>query len=87
MPTRFRRYFEPFAGGAALFFSLRPPRALLADVNEELIDCYLATRDEVDAVIEALGHYRYGVDDYYRARAVDRDDAAPRRRARRARST
>jgi DNA adenine methylase len=72
LPTRFRRYFEPFAGGAALFFSLRPPRALLADVNEELIDCYVATRDEVDAVIEALGRYRYGADDYYRARAIDR---------------
>jgi len=72
LPGRFRRYFEPFAGGAALFFALRPPRALLADVNEELIDCYLATRDHVDGVIEALGHYRYGAEDYYRARAVDR---------------
>ncbi len=72
LPGRFRRYFEPFAGGAALFFALRPARAVLADVNEELIDCYLATRDHVDAVIEALGHYRYGAEDYYRARAVDR---------------
>jgi DNA adenine methylase len=72
LPGRFRRYFEPFAGGAALFFALRPARAVLADVNEELIDCYLATRDHVDAVIGALGHYRYGAEDYYRARAVDR---------------
>jgi DNA adenine methylase len=72
LPTGFRRYFEPFAGGAALFFSLKPKRAVLADVNAELIDCYIATRDEVDAVIEALGRYRYAVDDYYRARAVDR---------------
>jgi DNA adenine methylase len=72
LPTHYRRYFEPFAGGAALFFSLRPPRALLADVNAELIDCYVATRDDVEGVIKALGHYRYGVEDYYRARAVDR---------------
>ena len=68
LPTHYRRYFEPFAGGAALFFSLRPPRALLADVNAELIDCYVATRDDVEGVIKALGHYRYGVEDYYRAR-------------------
>ena len=71
-PARFRRYFEPFAGGAALFFSLRPRRALLADVNAELIDCYIAARDEVDALIEALGRYRYGAEDYYRTRAIDR---------------
>jgi DNA adenine methylase len=72
LPARFRRYFEPFAGGAALFFSLRPRRAVLADVNAELIDCYVAARDDVDSVIDALGHYRYGAEDYYRARAVDR---------------
>ncbi len=72
MPTQYRRYFEPFAGGAALFFSLRPKHALLADVNAELIDCYLATRDDVAGVIEALGAHRYAADDYYRVRAVDR---------------
>jgi|SRR5580698_4443532 DNA adenine methylase len=72
LPRRFRRYFEPFAGGAALFFSLRPRQALLADVNAELIDCYVAARDEVDALIEALGRYRYGAEDYYRTRAIDR---------------
>jgi DNA adenine methylase len=65
------RYFEPFAGGAALFFALNPKRALLADVNAELIDCYKAARDDVDAVIEALGQYRYGADHYYRAREID----------------
>jgi DNA adenine methylase len=65
------RYFEPFAGGAALFFALNPKRALLADVNAELIDCYKAARDDVDAVIEALGQYRYGADHYYRARELD----------------
>jgi DNA adenine methylase len=72
MPARFGRYFEPFAGGAALFFALRPRRAVLADVNAELIDCYVATRDDVDAVIEALGQHRYATEDYYRVRAVDR---------------
>jgi DNA adenine methylase len=70
-PGSYRRYFEPFAGGAALFFSLAPKRAVLADVNEELIDCYQATRDQVDDVIQALGQYRYGADDYYRTRGID----------------
>jgi DNA adenine methylase len=72
LPSRYGRYFEPFAGGAALFFSLRPKRAVLADVNAELMDCYVATRDDVDAVIAALGHHRYAAEDYYRVRAIDR---------------
>jgi DNA adenine methylase len=71
LPTNFRRYFEPFAGGAAMFFSLRPKRAVLADVNAELVDCYVAARDDVDRVIAALRHYRYEADQYYRTRAID----------------
>ena len=31
MPERFARYYEPFAGGAALFFRVAPERAVLAD--------------------------------------------------------
>ena len=71
LPTRFGRYFEPFAGGAALFFALGRKDAVLADMNAELIDVYLAVRDEVDAVIEALRGYRYGEAHYYRAREAD----------------
>src|SRR5687767_9186926 len=57
-PRTYRRYFEPFAGGAALFFRLAPPSAALSDVNADLIGCYRAVRDEVDAVIPALARHR-----------------------------
>jgi DNA adenine methylase len=57
-PTSFRRYLEPFVGGAALFFHLRPRAALLSDTNAELIACYRAVQDEVDAVIAALERHR-----------------------------
>lgn len=51
------RYRELFAGGAAVFFgryaTVRP--AILADVNRELVDTYTAVRDDLEAVLRALG--------------------------------
>jgi DNA adenine methylase len=69
-PGTFERYFEPFLGGGALFFRLRPARASLSDRNEALIECYRAVRDEVDDVIDALvGHrVRHGREYYYETR-------------------
>jgi DNA adenine methylase len=37
---RYKHYIEPFLGGGALFFAIRPDKALLADLNKELINCY-----------------------------------------------
>lgn len=71
LPEMFGRYFEPFVGGAAVFFALRPARSSLWDVNEELVDCYRAIRDEVGAVIAALGKHRYEQKHYYRVRELD----------------
>lgn len=81
LPEMFGRYFEPFVGGAALFFALRPPRASLYDVNEELIDCYRAIRDDVDSVIEALGDHRYERKHYYAVRELDPRALRPAQRA------
>lgn len=33
-------YTEPFVGGATVFFTLNPKKALLSDINSELIDLY-----------------------------------------------
>ncbi len=83
LPARFARYFEPFAGGAALFFDLRPEHAELTDINSELIDCYRAVRDKVEPVIGALKRHRYDETHYYRVRAIDPASLArPERAAR-----
>jgi DNA adenine methylase len=58
MPARFERYFEPFAGGAALFFRVAPQRAVLADSNHDLIGLYTCLTKDVAGVIRTLEHHR-----------------------------
>jgi DNA adenine methylase len=62
------RYFEPFLGGGAVFFALRPAHASLSDLNEKLIQTYRSVRDEPDAVIEVLSGLENSRDQYYRIR-------------------
>ncbi len=47
-------YIEPFLGGGAVFFGLRPQRALLGDVNHELAAAYRAVRDSPELLIAGL---------------------------------
>jgi DNA adenine methylase len=70
MPEKFNRYYEPFAGGAALFFRLAPRRAVLADSNHDLIGLYTAIANDVGAVIRRLQMHREAHDEshYYEVR-------------------
>jgi DNA adenine methylase len=68
-------YFEPFLGGGAVFFALRPKRAVLADINDELIAMYRAVRDDPEAVISAVRRLRVSANVYYRIRAAKPSEA------------
>lgn len=49
------QYCEPFVGGGSIFFAKVSAQInLLNDKDEELINCYLQIRDNVEALIEAL---------------------------------
>lgn len=64
-------YVEPFVGGGAVFFHLTPPRAVLIDNNEELINFYRVVRDELEALLQDLRKHENTADYYYRIRALD----------------
>lgn len=69
------RYYEPFIGGAAVLFGLRPEYAVINDFNEELVNTYKVIRDTPEALIGLLEQHRENnsVDYFYEVRAWDRD--------------
>lgn len=54
IPSEYGRYIEPFVGGGAVFFGLRPPRAIISDLNSDLMDAYRSVRDNPEVVVRRL---------------------------------
>ena len=63
-----RAYHEPFLGGGALFFTVKPKRGTINDVNPRLINFYRVVRDEPDKLIKEASKYPYDRDTYYQLR-------------------
>ena len=73
MPQSFGRYFEPFVGGGALFFELKPNDAVINDINEALISCYRTISLDSEAFMTELDGLDSGIGDdpkpyYYEVR-------------------
>ena len=68
VPSQYSTYIEPFVGGGALFFELQPKKAVLADSNPELINCYQVVRDNVEELIKMLRVYPHTKEFYYSIR-------------------
>lgn len=58
LPKAYKRYFEPFLGGGAMFFALEPKDAILGDMNGALIDMYKSVAHEVEEIIATLEMHR-----------------------------
>jgi DNA adenine methylase len=66
-----KRYVEPFAGSACLFFHLEPKAALISDLNGELISMYRELQRDVELVLECFRRLRRGEKAYYAIRRKD----------------
>lgn len=69
LPKAYDRLVEPMAGSAALFFSLRPRQAILADSNRSLIEFYQVLAKQTAALLEHLLVLRASRRRYYEFRA------------------
>lgn len=75
LPKRITSYCEPFVGGGAVLFDLQPKKAIVNDINSDLILVYTVIRDNVEALIELLETYPNEENFYYELRNIDRDQA------------
>lgn len=48
------KFYEPFLGGAAMYFYLKPHKAFLTDVNVALISFYTDLRDRPEELFKAI---------------------------------
>lgn len=53
-PSEYNTYYEPFVGGGAFFLSIDHPNIIINDSNDQLINCYIKIRDEVETVLQVL---------------------------------
>jgi DNA adenine methylase len=66
----FNNYFEPFLGGGVVFFALAPQNdSFLSDLNQELIDTYIAIKQYPQSVIAILEKYENSEVFYYHIRS------------------
>jgi DNA adenine methylase len=66
LPMSYGAYYEPFLGSGAVFFNAMPKRAVLSDINDELINLYRIIRDEpVELAIKMNAHQRRHSTEYY----------------------
>lgn len=67
---RYRTYFEAFFGGGAVYFAVQPKRAVLSDINADLINCYDWVRKKPKVVASLLRRYvrKDSEDFFYRVR-------------------
>ena len=76
LPKRITSYCEPFLGGGAVLFSIQPNKAIVNDLNQDLITVYEVIRDDVEGLLESLKKHENTAEYFYAVRDLDRDKEA-----------
>jgi DNA adenine methylase len=69
IPNDYDTYLEPFFGGGALYFYLRPKKAAVSDVHKELIDFYKSiSNNKGQDIYNFMSQHPNEEDEYYKVR-------------------
>ena len=71
IPKNYDRYIEPFFGGGALYFHIRPKNAIIGDSNKELINLYKQVREDYAQISEVVKRWSNDKDTYYKVRGLE----------------
>ena len=74
IPNGNYKYYEPFIGGGAVFFSVQPKNAVINDFNEELINVYMVIKNNLEELLLDLSTHKVTEEYYYEIRAIDRSE-------------
>lgn len=74
MPKNIKNYnyVEPFIGGGAVLFNLQPSKAIINDINSELINVYEVIKDNLNELLIDLHKHENSADYFYEIRQMDR---------------
>ncbi|HHU52220.1 MAG TPA: DNA adenine methylase [Firmicutes bacterium] len=72
VPRQFSVYHEPFVGAGAVLLALQPTKAVINDINTELINCYRVLKEAPEELMRDLAQHKNEADYYYEIRDLDR---------------
>jgi DNA adenine methylase len=73
LPKNYNYYCEPFLGGGAVLFNIQPKKAIVNDLNSELMNVYKVIKTNVDELLLDLKKHKNESDYFYKMRELDRD--------------
>ncbi|HEY8344057.1 MAG TPA: DNA adenine methylase [Bacillota bacterium] len=72
VPRQYSVYHEPFVGAGAVLFALQPAKAVINDINTELINCYRVLKEAPEELMRDLAQHKNEAGYYYEVRDLDR---------------
>jgi len=72
LPRNYGHMHEPFVGGGALTFALKPKNGCISDLNSELINFYTILKQSPQALIKQLSNFDLSRETFYALRHSDR---------------
>lgn len=73
VPENIATYYEPFLGGGAVLFDIQPRKAVVNDINNELINLYQTIKLDAEGLLKDLSKHRNEKEYFYEVRSWDRE--------------